>query len=79
MRTPRQISSDKLIRHLVRNWGYTFSRQHGSHIILTTDTPQHHSLPIPYRSAIGPGLLRGIFKQACDAKGVTLEELLKDL
>jgi predicted RNA binding protein YcfA (HicA-like mRNA interferase family) len=79
MKVPRQLSSDKLIHHLERHWDYKFSRQRGSHIILTTETPQHHSLPVPNRSAIGPGLLRQVLKQACDAKGITLEELLKDL
>jgi predicted RNA binding protein YcfA (HicA-like mRNA interferase family) len=78
MNVPRQVSSDRLIRHLEQNWGYKFSRQNGSHIILTTETPSHHSLPVPYRSAIGPGLLRSILKQVCNAKGITLEDLLED-
>ena len=78
MKVPRQVSSDKLIRYLDRNWEYKFSRQTGSHIILTTEAPAHHSLPIPYRSAIGPGLFCAILKQVCDAKGGELEEILKD-
>jgi predicted RNA binding protein YcfA (HicA-like mRNA interferase family) len=78
MKVPRQVSSDKLIRVLERNWDYKFSRQNGSHIILTTETPAHHSLPVPYRSTIGPGLFRAILKQVCDAKGIELEEILKD-
>jgi predicted RNA binding protein YcfA (HicA-like mRNA interferase family) len=79
MRVPKQVSSSRLVHHLERRWDYMFSRQNGSHIILTTETPQHHSLPVPYRSAIGSGLLRGILKQVCDAKGITLEEILEDL
>ncbi len=79
MKTPRQISSERLIRHLERNWGYSFSRQHGSHIIMTAGEPARHSIPIPQRGTIGPGLLRSIFKQVCNGKGITLTELLKDL
>jgi predicted RNA binding protein YcfA (HicA-like mRNA interferase family) len=79
MRVPRGVSSDRLIRHLERNWGYRFLRQVGSHIILTTDTPAHHSLPVPQRSEIGVGLFRSILKQVCEAKRITLEELLRDL
>ena len=78
MKTPRQVSSDKLIKHLEKHWDYKFSRQHGSHIILTTETPAHHSLPVPYRSAIAPGLFRSLLKQVCDAKGVTIDKILKN-
>ena len=79
MKLPRGISSDRLIRHLEREWDYRFSRQLGSHIVLTTETPRHHSVPIPVRSEIGTGLFRSIVKQVCEAKGVSMDELLRGL
>ncbi len=79
MKIPKQVSSARFIRHLERNWGYTFSRQSGSHVILTTGTPIHHSLPIPVRKSIGEGLFHALLKQVCAAKQVAVEDLLKDL
>ncbi len=69
----------KLIRHLERNWGYTVDRQTGSHIVLVTASPRNHSVPIPRRSALGLGLLRAILSQISEAKGVSVDDLLRDL
>jgi predicted RNA binding protein YcfA (HicA-like mRNA interferase family) len=79
LKTPRDVSSDRLIRHLVRNWGYTVERQSGSHILLQGHTPVRHTIPIPQRNAIGLGLFRDILNQISVAKGVSVAEILRDL
>ena len=79
MRTPRDVSSARLIRHLEREWGYSVVRQKGSHILLTTEIPSHHSVPVPQRSAIGVGLLRSILGQVAEAKGVRVEDVMGGL
>jgi predicted RNA binding protein YcfA (HicA-like mRNA interferase family) len=79
LKTPRDISSDRLIQHLVRNWGYIIDRQRGSHILLQSDTPARHSIPVPQRKAIGLGLLRAILRQISEAKGVPIDEILRNL
>lgn len=79
MKTPRDVSSDRLIQHLVRNWDYTVDRQRGSHILLQSDTPAMHSIPVPQRKAIGLGLLRAILRQISEAKGVPVDVILRDL
>ena len=79
MRTPKSVSSDRFIRHLERNFGYKFARQSGSHIILTTESPAHHSLPVPTASLHRHCLFQSLLRQVSQAKGVNIEELLKDL
>ena len=79
MKTPRDISSDRLIQHLIRHWGYTVDRQRGSHIVLESDTPVKHSIPIPQRKAMGLGLFRAILTQIGTAKGVSISDILRDL
>jgi len=79
MKLPRDISSARLIKHLERHWGYAVDRQSGSHIVLTTKNPRHHSVPMPNRDALGTGLFRNIVKQVSDEKGISVAELLRDL
>jgi predicted RNA binding protein YcfA (HicA-like mRNA interferase family) len=79
MTVPRQVSSQRFIRHLERNWGYQFSRQKGSHIIVTTSTPMRHSLPVPQRAAIGPGLLHSLLKQVATAKATSVDAIAEGL
>ena len=79
MKTSRDVSSDRLIRHLVRNWDYMVDRQTGSHILLESQTPARHCVPVPLRKAIGLGLFRDILDQVSKAKGIPVEEILRDL
>lgn len=81
MKTPRDLSSDRLIKHLIRilYWDYVVDRQSGSHILIESATPAKHSIPIPQRKAIGLGLLRSILSQISAAKGVPIADLLRDL
>ncbi len=79
MKTPRDVSSERLIRHLARHWDYRIDRQSGSHILIESDTPTRHSIPIPNRTAIGIGLFRTILSQVSAAKGVAADEILRGL
>jgi predicted RNA binding protein YcfA (HicA-like mRNA interferase family) len=79
LKTPRDVSSDRLIKHLIRHWDYVVDRQRGSHILVESATPTKHSIPIPERKALGLGLLRSILSQISAAKGVPVVEILRDL
>ena len=79
MKTPPGLSSDRLIKHLIRHWDYTVDRQRGSHILIESNTPAKHSVPIPQRKALGLGLLRSILSQIGAAKGVSADEILRNL
>jgi predicted RNA binding protein YcfA (HicA-like mRNA interferase family) len=50
-------------------------RHSGSHILLQSDVPGRHSIPIPERKAIGTGLFRDILKQVSEAKGVPVQDI----
>lgn len=79
MKLPRDVSGDTLIRHLCRNWGYRQVNQVGSHVILVSDMPIHHRLPVPRHNSLGIGILKKILNEVCGAKGITQAELLRDL
>ena len=46
MKLPRDLSGADLVKALAR-FGYRVTRQTGSHIRLTTDTPAPHHITIP--------------------------------
>jgi predicted RNA binding protein YcfA (HicA-like mRNA interferase family) len=79
VKTPRDLSSDRLIKHLIRHWDYAVDRQSGSHILMESPTPAKHSIPIPQRKALGLGLLRSILGQISAAKGVPVDQILRNL
>jgi predicted RNA binding protein YcfA (HicA-like mRNA interferase family) len=79
VKTPHDVSSERLIRHLVKHWNYRIVRQSGSHVLIESEMPSKHSIPIPNRSAIGLGLFRTILNQVSAAKGVTVEDILRGL
>jgi predicted RNA binding protein YcfA (HicA-like mRNA interferase family) len=79
LKTPRDVSSDRRIKHLVRNWDYPVDRQSGSHILIESNTPRRHSVPVPQRGSLGLGLLRSVLSQVSAAKGVPVDDLLRNL
>jgi predicted RNA binding protein YcfA (HicA-like mRNA interferase family) len=79
VKTPRDLSSERLIKHLIRHWDYVVDRQSGSHILIESTTPIKHSIPIPQRKALGLGLLRSILGQISAAKGVPIADILRHL
>ena len=50
--------------------GYRQANQVGSHVILVSDQPIHHRLPVPRHNPLGIGIFRKILNEVCEAKGI---------
>ena len=79
MKLPRDISGRKLAGVLTRRWGYVQVNQVGSHIILQTQTPQHHRLSVPDHSPLRIGTLNGILRSVAYTKGVSRDDIVASL
>ena len=79
MKLPRDLYGRELARILCARWAYRQVNQVGGHIILQTDTPQHHRLSVPDHKPLRIGTLNAILRQVAAAKGVTREGLLATL
>lgn len=79
MKLPRDLVGRELARVLCARWDYQQVNQVGSHIILQTETPQHHRLSIPDHKPLRIGTLNAILRQVAAAKGITREDLLATL
>lgn len=68
MRLPRGLSGDEVVQALGRaGW----RRVRGSHVMLQKEG-HDYTLSVPRHSEIGPGLLRGLLREA----GLPLEEFV---
>jgi len=79
VRLPRDVSGDQVIGHLCRNWDYKQVSQVGSHVILVTDSPTHHRIPVPRHKPLGIGIFKTILREVCEAKNITQDVLLRNL
>jgi predicted RNA binding protein YcfA (HicA-like mRNA interferase family) len=79
VKLPRELYGRDLARVLCAQWAYRQVYQVGSHIILQTETPQHHRLSIPDHKPLRIGTLNAILRQVAAAKGVAREDLLATL
>ena len=79
MKLPRDISGRELAGVLTRRWGYVQVNQVGSHIILQTQTPQHHRLSVPDHSPLRIGTLNGILRSVACTKGVSRDDIVASL
>ena len=79
MKLPRELYGRDLARVLCAQWAYRQVNQVGSHIILQTETPQHHRLSIPDHKPLRLGTLNAILRQVAAAKGVAREDILATL
>lgn len=79
MKLPRELSGRDLARVLCAEWAYRQVNQVGSHIVLQTETPQHHRLSIPDHRPLRIGTLNAILRQVAAAKGVAREDILATL
>ena len=57
MKLPRDVSGERLVRMLVRDWAYRQVNQVGSHVILQTETPSHQRIPVPDHDPVRIGTL----------------------
>jgi predicted RNA binding protein YcfA (HicA-like mRNA interferase family) len=74
MRLPRDISASELIK-LLQKFGYSISRQKGSHIRLTTTQQGEHHITIPNHHPIRLGTLSSIITDIADHFKLTKEEV----
>ena len=79
MKLPRTLTGAQLIQHLCRRWNYRKVNQVGSHVILVSDEPTHHRLPVPLHNPLGIGLLKTILREVSAVKKVSQDELLEGL
>ena len=78
MKLPRDLSGEDLAV-LLRRYGYTITRQTGSHIRLTTQQGGEHHVTIPRHRSLRVGTLSGILKDVADHLGIAHEDLADTL
>ena len=64
---------------LCRQWGYSKVNQVGSHIILQTETPEHHRVSVPDHKPLRLGTFNAILREIAAAKCTTREAILATL
>jgi predicted RNA binding protein YcfA (HicA-like mRNA interferase family) len=79
VKLPRELNGRDLARVLCARWAYRQVNQVGSHIVLQTETPQHHRLSIPDHRPLRIGTLNAILRQVAAAKRVAREDILATL
>ena len=78
MKIPRDISGSELIKAL-KVYGYSVSRQTGSHIRLSTDLNGEHHITIPNHSPIKIGTLSSILNDIATHLKLSRDEIIKEL
>ena len=78
MKLPRDLSGADLIRRLER-FGYVITRETGSHVRLTTTTPQQHHVTVPRHDALRVGTLAAILYDVAATQRLSRDELLQKL
>lgn len=78
MRLPRDLTGAQLVRALVK-LGYAPTRQTGSHVRLTCESPVQHHVTVPMHDPLRIGTLAGILAAVAEAHQLTRDELLQKL
>ena len=65
MKLPRDLSGQRLAR-LLEKYGYSVTRQTGSHIRLTTRMAGEHHITIPAHPSLRLGTLSGILREVAN-------------
>jgi len=79
VKLPRDLYGRDLARILCARWAYQKVNQVGSHIILQTETPQHHRVSVPDHKPLRIGTMNAILREVAVAKGVSREDILATL
>ena len=79
MKIPRDVYGRDLAAVLCRLWGYSKVNQVGSHIILQTETPEHHRVSVPDHKPLRLGTFNAILREIAAAKCTTREAILATL
>lgn len=78
MKIPRDISGQDLIKYL-KQFGYSVTRQSGSHIRLTTNQHGEHHITIPNHDPLKIGTLSAILSDIAIHFSKTKEEIVTEL
>ena len=78
MKLPRDISGRELAILLTR-YGYSITRQTGSHLRLTTQIGVEHHLTIPAHSSLRLGTLSAILSEAAQHLKRDKSDLIREL
>lgn len=78
MKIPRDLSGAELVKRLA-GWGYTTTRQTGSHIRLTSMAHGEHHITLPNHDPLRVGTLAAILASIAAHHGLTRDELLQQL
>jgi len=78
MKLPRNIHGDELAQMLSK-FGYSITRQTGSHIRLTRFSQEEHHITIPKHKNLKIGTLNSILRDIADHIGKTKEEIVSEL
>jgi len=78
VKLPRDLSGADLVKALAR-FGYRVTRQTGSHIRLTTDTPAPHHLTIPAHDPLRTGTLAAILSAVAAHQQIDRDALIARL
>jgi predicted RNA binding protein YcfA (HicA-like mRNA interferase family) len=78
MRLPRDLSGTQLVKQL-RIFGYSVTRQTGSHIRLTCSNPTQHHVTIPSHDPLRIGTLAAILDSVALHHGLERHVLLEKL
>lgn len=78
MRLPRDLTGAQLIRALSK-LGYTPTRQTGSHVRLTCESPAQHHITIPLHDPLRIGTLAAILVAVAEARGMTRDALQQQI
>jgi predicted RNA binding protein YcfA (HicA-like mRNA interferase family) len=79
MKVPRDINANELIT-LLSHYGYTVTRQTGSHIRLSKQSDKGmHNITIPNHSPIKVGTLHSIIKDFCNKNDLNTNDIYKQL
>jgi predicted RNA binding protein YcfA (HicA-like mRNA interferase family) len=74
MRLPRDLTGAQLMRALGK-LGYKPTRQTGSHVRLTCESPAQHHVTVPLHDPLRIGTLAAILTVVAEAHGLTRDEL----
>ncbi len=78
MKLPRDVSGERLVKKL-EPLGYRVTRQAGSHVRLTCETPTQHHVTIPNHNPLRLGTLSAILGDVATHLKISREELVQKL
>ena len=78
MRLPRDLSAAELVKALEK-FGYSPTRQTGSHLRLTTSVPVPHHITVPAHDPLRVGTLASIIGAVAQAQKLSRDEVLHRL